>query len=155
MAKENVKTKRIDDFLSPDGEPSGDGGGLVPEELRGKIDELLEVGVDSISMGVKLGVLQRVITAAIEEKEVLQVLLTAAFDNKQEALLCADAISECQRYGVPIMPLLTRVTAQCSIKAGRVNAALSALTNQNRNYNYSGKLPDWKRRQNNRSLGGM
>ncbi len=142
--------------VTQEGDLGGDGNGLVPDEVKNKLDEILEVGIDSISYGQKLGVLQRIVTAVIEDKEYRQVLLTAAFDNKQEALLCADAIAECKRYGVSIEPLIDRVIAQCSVKSGRVNTVLEALTHYTLNTNYGGgKLPLWKRRQDGKTFGRM
>lgn len=152
-AVEPAKTPLVEDILPPPGssiyeEPTA-------EELKEATDilnKLDEVGVDSLTTQQKLGVLQRLVTAVSSDKEYRQVLLTAAFDNKQEALLCADAISECKRYGVSIEPLVDRVISQCSVKSARLDALLRALTHQSFSGNYGGKLPDWKRRQDKRGL---
>ncbi len=137
-----------------DGGESPDGASTIPQEALDQMEGLMEIGFDSLSTGQKLGVLQRIITAVVEDKQYRQVLTMAAFDNKQEAQLCADCIAELKRYGVPITPVIDRIIAQCSVKAGRVNSVLTALTHYSISQNYSGRLPDWKRRQNNRGLSG-
>ena len=92
------------------------------------MQELTETGNDAYSMEQKLGVLQRMVTAVANDAEYRQILLLAAFDNKQEAMLAADAITERQRYGVSIHPILTRIISQCAVKAGRVDKILGAMT---------------------------
>jgi len=116
------------------------------------VDDLVQHGVDSISLQQKLGVLQRIVTAVEKDSQYRQILLLAAFDNKQEALLASDAITERQRYGVPIKPILDRIVAQCSVKADRIDRVLRAMTNYTLNTNYGGKLPHWKKKQEDKSL---
>jgi len=116
------------------------------------MDILTESGQDAYSMEQKLGVLQRIVTAVGTNEEFRQVLLLAAFDNKQEAMLAADAITERQRYGVEIQPILLRVISQCAIKAGRVDKVLNAMTTYSLNTNYGSRLPSWKRKQEDKSL---
>ncbi len=86
----------------------------------------------------KLGVLQTLIHAVMKDADYQfrQVLLTAAFDDKKEGLLAADAISERLRYGVDIAPLITRITAQCGVKGQRVDKILEALTHYTFSTNY-------------------
>lgn len=114
--------------------------------------DLTESGNDATTLTDKLGVLQRVVTAVAKDEEYRQILLLAAFDNKQEAMLAADAITERQRYGVSIHPILTRVIAQCAIQAGRVDKVLNAMTSYSLNMNNRGHLPSWKRKQEDKSL---
>ena len=112
----------------------------------------MEVGRDSYSTEARLGVLQRLVTAVKDSTDYMQILLTAAFDDKREALLCADAISERQRYGVDIQPILNRICSQCSVKSDRVRIILEAMTHYTLNTNYPGKMPDWKRKQESKAI---
>lgn len=91
-----------------------------------------------MSNDAKLGVLQTLIHAVMKDADYQfrQVLLTAAFDDKKEALLAADAISERLRYGVDISPLISRITAQCGVKGQRVDKILEALTHYTFSTNY-------------------
>lgn len=91
-----------------------------------------------MSNDVKLGVLQTLIHAVMKDADYQfrQVLLTAAFDDKKEGLLAADAISERLRYGVDIGPLISRITAQCGVKGQRVDKILEALTHYTFSTNY-------------------
>jgi len=114
--------------------------------------ELTESGSDSYAMGQKLGVLQRVVTAVSKNEEYRQILLLAAFDDKQEAMLAADAITERQRYGVTIQPILDRVIAQCAVKSVRVDKILQAMTSYTLHTNYGQHLPSWKKKQENRNI---
>lgn len=107
----------------------------------------------SVSVGEKLGVHQRIITAVLKDDDYRQLLLMAAFDNKQEALLCADAITERLRYGVDITPICDRVVAQCAVKAAHIERVLNSMTSYTLQHNYGGKIPDWKRKQDNKSIG--
>ena len=116
------------------------------------MQELTESGFDSTSMENKLGVLQRCITSVVKNDEYRQILLLAAFDNKQEALLASDAISERRRYGVDITPILDRVIAQCAVHADRLNRVLGAMTTYTMNTGGNNKLPSWKRKQDDRSI---
>jgi hypothetical protein len=86
----------------------------------------------------KLGVLQRLVTAVKDKSDYMQIFLTAAFDNKQESQVAADAYAERVRYGVDTEPLLLRIVAQCGVKSQRVDQILKALTNYTLNTNYSG-----------------
>ena len=99
------------------------------------------LGYGSVPIEGKLGVLQRMVTAVMTDREYRQILLLAAFDNKQEALLAADAISERQRYGVSIQPILDRVIAQCAVKGDRITKVLSAMSQHvlTTQWNNSGK----------------
>jgi len=115
--------------------------------------ELTESGPDALSFEQKLGVLQRVVTAVGKDEDYRQVLLLAAFDNKQEALLASDAITERQRYGVSIHPILTRIIAQCAVKSGRVDKVLGAMTTYSLNTNSHGGMPNWKKKQDDRGIG--
>ena len=94
-------------------------------------DDLLRLGEEGNAISStqgKLGVLQRTITSELEMKSYRQTLLLAAFDDKQEAMLAADAITERLRYGVSIEPILARIDAQCGIKSARVRDALAAMS---------------------------
>ena len=94
-------------------------------------DKMHDGGADSfMNTAQKLGVLQTLIHAVADDKEYRQVLLLAAFDDKREALLYASAIAECRRYGATIEPLVDRIIAQCSVKGGRVDKVLEAMTHQ-------------------------
>lgn len=143
-----------------EGSDNGDKGksGLLTFEEKAIADaaatmrELTESGLDSTSIEAKLGVLQRAITAVAKDDEYRQILLLAAFDNKQEAMLASDAITERKRYGVDIQPILDRLIAQCAVHADRLNRVLSAMTNYSMNINDHNKLPSWKRKQEDRSL---
>jgi len=114
--------------------------------------ELTESGQDAVTMEQRLGVLQRVVTAVAKDEEYRQILLLAAFDDKQEAMLASDAITERQRYGVSIHPILTRIIAQCAVKAGRVDKVLSAMTTYSLNMQARSQLPSWKRKQEDKSI---
>lgn len=107
----------------------------------------------SVSFGDKLGVHQRIITAVLKDDEYRQILLMAAFDNKQEAMLCADAITERLRYGVDITPICDRVVAQCAVKGVRVHEILTSMSSYTLSTNYGGRVPDWKKKQDNKSIG--
>jgi len=124
-------------------------------DAKNNMTELTQ-GSDAYSMQQKLGALQRIITAVSKDKEneeLRQILLLAAFDNKQEAMLAADAISERQRYGVGIEPILNRIIAQCAVHAGRVDKVLSAMSNYTLNTNSgSNKTPFWKRKQEDKNI---
>ena len=114
----------------------------------------LKVGYDNMTTGQKLGVLQRLVTAVAKDDQYRQILLTAAFENKQEAMLCADAIAERKRYGVSIQPIVDRILAQCSIKADRVNQILAAMSQYTLHTNYTGSKPWWQKKDDNKSLVG-
>jgi hypothetical protein len=121
--------------------------GYEPEEALKLLGQLQTEGVSAMSVKQKMGVMQRLVTAVSKDEEYLQVLLNAAFENKAEALLCADAISERQRYGVNIRPLVNRVVAQCSADSARVNNLLQAMTHYTLNTSGKGKLPSWGKKQ--------
>ena len=116
------------------------------------MQELTESGNDAYSMEQKLGVLQRVVTAVAKDDDYRQILLLAAFDNKQEANLAADAITERKRYGVDIQPILDRVISQCAVKSGRVDKVLTAMTTYSLNTQSGAHLPGWKRKQEDKSI---
>ena len=83
------------------------------EELEVAFKQIgnLKVGFDSMTQGQKLGVLQRLVTAVVKDEQYRQILLTAAFESKEEAMLASDAIAERKRYGVPIHPIVDRMLA--------------------------------------------
>jgi len=114
----------------------------------------LKVGFDSMTTGQKLGVLQRLVTAVAKDDQYRQILLTAAFENKEEAMLCADAIAERKRYGVSIQPIVDRILAQCSVKSDRVNKILEAMSQYTLHTNYTGQKPPWQRKDESKSLVG-
>ena len=153
MAKLKVKDKEKED---------GNGFHPIGAELAKKLADAENLNIDdieietftgSVSVDGKLGVHQRIITAVQSDKEYRQVLLTAAFDNKQEALLASDAITERIRYGVDITPIIDRVIAQCAVKGMRVETILNSMSTYTMNNNYRGNVPDWKKRQDNKSIG--
>lgn len=114
----------------------------------------IKVGFDSMTTGQKLGVLQRLVTAVAKDDQYRQILLTAAFENKQEAMLAADAIAERKRYGVSIQPIVDRILAQCSIKSDRVNKILEAMSQYTLHTNYTGQKPFWQKKDENKSFVG-
>lgn len=120
--------------------------------VAGEVEEFMQYGAGSMSAGDKLGVLQRIVTAVAKDSEYRQILLLAAFDNKQEAMLASDAITERQRYGVTIQPILDRLVAQCAVKSGRVDKVLHAMTNYTLNTGFGGKLPFWKKKQESKGI---
>ena len=127
------------------------------EALKGVIPDVegfLQTGAGSMTSQDKLGVLQRIITAVANDKEYRQILLLSAFDDKQEAMLAADALTERQRYGVTIQPILDRLVAQCAVKSGRVDRVLHAMTNYTLNTGFGSKLPFWKKKQENSGITG-
>lgn len=117
-----------------------------------EVEEYLQVGAGSMSGQDKLGVLQRIITAVADDAGYRQILLLAAFDNKQEAMLASDAITERKRYGVAIQPIMDRIVAQCAVKQGRVDVVLKAMTNYTLNTGFGRKLPFWKSKQETKGL---
>lgn len=123
-------------------------------EAASKQIDGLKVGFDSMTTGQKLGVLQRLVTAVAKDDQYRQILLTAAFENKQEAMLASDAISERKRYGVSIQPIVDRILAQCSVNSNRVNKILEAMSHYTLNTNYTGSKPWWQRKDENKSLMG-
>lgn len=126
------------------------------EELEVAFKQIgnLKVGFDSMTQGQKLGVLQRLVTAVVKDEQYRQILLTAAFESKEEAMLASDAIAERKRYGVPIHPIVDRMLAQCSINADRVNKVLEAMSHFTLNTNYPGKKPWFQRKEDTKSLVG-
>lgn len=135
-----------------------DGKTTIAEALEAKatadaLNDMWEDVTGSVPVTDKLGVHQRIITAVQKDAEYRQILLTAAFDNKQEAMLASDAITERIRYGVDITPILDRVVAQCSVKGLRVETILNSMSSYTLSTNYRGKVPDWKKRQDNKSIG--
>lgn len=126
---------------------------MFPEGLPDPEDMEVETGYGDMPIQQKLGVLQRMITAVSEKSEYLQVLLLAAFDDKHEALLAADAITERQRYGVDIQPIINRVVAQCAVHAERVNTVINAYSSFTlHTNNYKGNKPDWKKEQDKSAI---
>ena len=125
------------------------------KEVAPTVEEMLQSGPGSVSAGDRLGVLQRVVTAVADDKEYRQILLLAAFDNKQEAMLASDAITERQRYGVTIQPILDRLVSQCAVKSGRVDKVLHAMTNYTLNTSSHSRLPFWKKKEERSGISGM
>jgi len=121
-------------------------------DAQEQADEWIDIQ-GSVGIEGKLGVHQRIITAVLKDAEYRQLLLMAAFDNKQEALLAADAITERLRYGVDITPICDRVVAQCAVKGVRVHEILTSMSSYTLSTNYGGRVPDWKKRQDNKSIG--
>lgn len=117
------------------------------------INDGFEDFVGSIPIEGKLGVHQRIITAVMKDAEYRQILLTGAYDNKQEAMLASDAITERIRYGVDITPILDRIVAQCAVKGMRVKEILSSMSSYTLSTNYGGRVPDWKKKQDNKTIG--
>jgi len=129
---------------------------LTMEEILSKssddLDALVQVGFDTMASQQRLGVLQRLVTAVEKVQGFFQILLTADFDNKREAMLAADAISECRRYGASYEAILLRITAQCGVHSGRVDRVLRSMNSYNLNTNYKGKLPEWKQNQSKKGV---
>ena len=117
------------------------------------INESFEDFTGSIPIEGKLGVHQRIITAVLKDNDYRQLLLMAAFDNKQEAMLAADAITERLRYGVDITPICDRVVAQCAVKAAHIERVLNSMSSYTLSTNYGGRMPDWKKKQDNKTIG--
>jgi len=114
------------------------------EEAIKQVSNIKQASYDTLSTQQKIGVLTTLITAVgSRETPFLQALLTAAFDDKREAMACADAISERLRYGVDILPITTRIYAQCGIKSVRIDRVLEAMTHQYFHTNY----PNYKKGQ--------
>lgn len=108
------------------------------EEAIHQVTNIKQASYDTLSTQQKIGVLTTLITAVgSRDNPFLQALLTAAFDDKREAMACADAISERLRYGVDILPITTRIYAQCGIKSVRIDRVLEAMTHQYFHTNYS------------------
>ncbi len=155
MSEKVKKVKKVEGTVGENGQKSLEeiAAAALIKEAMPDVDELLQTGSGSMSQQDKLGVLQRIITAVANDKDYRQILLLAAFDNKQEALLASDAITERQRYGVSIQPILDRLIAQCAVKSGRVDKVLSAMTSYTLNTGgFKGKLPFWKKKQENTGI---
>lgn len=121
------------------------------EVLKGLESENEDIGALVRGGGPdKQGVLHRLISAAVENKDYRQQLLMAAFDDTKEARLCAGAIAERLRYGVSIDVIVDMVIAQCAVKSARVEGALRGITHQYfmTNYKGSGNMPDSKKKSN-------
>ncbi len=142
--------KKVKEEVKPNGNDPKSFEELVAADLIGDSFEDVQ---GSIQTADKLGVHQRIITAVQSDKEYRQVLLTAAFDNKQEALLASDAITERIRYGVDITPIIDRVIAQCAVKGMRVETVLNSMNSYTLHSNYGGRMPDWKKKQDNKTIG--
>ncbi len=137
-------------------------GDLTEDQLREARDQMrdliaegdIQVGIGSDQMEQKLGVLQRMITAVQADKEYRQILLLAAFDDKTEALLVADAIDERERYGVDIHPILNRVICQCAVHGDRMQRVLNAMSQHQltTNFGSSNWKPGWKKRDDNNGI---
>jgi len=80
----------------------------------------------SVSLDGKLGVHQRIITAVLKDDDYRQLLLMAAFDN---------------------------MVAQCAVKAAHIERVLQSMTSYTLNTNYGGRVPNWKKKQDNKSIG--
>lgn len=87
-------------------------------------------------------------------REYRQALLLALFENKQEALLAADAISERLRYGVVVDPIVDRIIAQCATKGARVNTIIDGLTHNRISTNNSAAAKAFWNREHTDKTGG-
>lgn len=86
----------------------------------------------------ELGVLQKLATAMQRDQAYRQLLLLGAFESMDAARMCVAAINERKMCGVPITPILDRVTAECAVRVGgrwggkammsRVQEIIMALT---------------------------
>ena len=129
---------------------------IAAMEAKADADDISDVWENvqgSVTMETKLGVHQRIITAVLKDTEYRQLLLMAAFDDKREAQLAADAITERLRYGVDITPICDRVVAQCAVRGAHIDRVLNSMNSYTLQTNYGGKIPDWKKRQDNKSIG--
>lgn len=107
-----------------------------------------------ITIQEKLGVFQRLVTAVLKDEEYRQVLLLAIFRDERQANLCCAAIAQCQRYSASISKIVDRVIAQTGIDGRRIKEIILGINTQTFNTNIpAAKLPFWKRKQNNDSLG--
>lgn len=67
----------------------------------------------------RMSVLLRTITAIKDDNEFRQLLLLADFLDDEEAETVAAAITEAQRYGASLGPILNYVTAKCAVNKNR------------------------------------
>lgn len=124
----------------------------MEDRLQKEIEELLDKNKENRDAGTLVqndlknsqGVLQTLIRAVIDDDNYRQILLLAAFQDKQEAILCSEAIAERRRYGVSIESIMDRVICQCAINSARVEQALRGITHTSfyTNYRGEGKKPD-------------
>lgn len=123
----------------------------ILEGVGGNIDDLIFIeGQDHIDIEQKLGVLQRLVTAVLDDKQYRQQLLASAFDNKAEAMLCADAISERRRYGVAITPIVDRIVAQCAVNGKRANSIMETINSYTLRTNQY--QPKWKKQNDAKGI---
>ncbi len=112
------------------------GGGKDDDESGDKAE-----GFVSSSKEKYVGVLQKVATAARDvEAEYRQALLLSTFLDREDATRVVAALSERQRYGVDITPIVNLVTAWSAVKGadgGRVRAIIEGLTHQTTTMNAS------------------
>ena len=89
------------------------------------------------------GILQKVLSAPETSTEYRQALLLLDFMSPDEADRFSGALSFAFRYGIPIAPILDKALSRCSVKAGRVEAVIRAMTHINfSNSNRYGKKDD-------------
>lgn len=78
-------------------------------------------------------VLQRLAQTIKNNTDYRQALLLASFLGPEESDRAVAAISECQRFGVDITPLVDKIVARCAVKGatgGRIQSIVEALTHQ-------------------------
>jgi len=88
------------------------------------------------------GILQKVLSAPETSKEYRQALLLLDFMSPDEADRFSGAISFALRYGIPIDPIIDKALSRCSVKAGRVEAVIRAMTHINFSNANRGKKDD-------------
>ena len=90
-------------------------------------------------VGGQGGVLHRLLTAIVEDKEYRQELKTAFFLSTQEADKVVAAINERKRYGCSLTPIIDWLLARSAgVHGSRVKDILQALSSTTFNTNYSG-----------------
>jgi len=75
----------------------------------------------------------------------LDILQTTSFSNAEESELAGGCISELQRFGIDITPVVNRLVARNSVqgtKGGRIGNVIEALTRRE----FASNNPDAKRR---------
>ena len=121
--------------------------------LGDDLDKLTAVELDDhVDVEQKLGVLQRLVTAVLDDKAYRQAVLTAHFSNETEAKLCSDAISERKRYGASIAPIVDRVIAQCAVNGRRATQMTEAINSYTLKTNQF--QPKWKKDSDTKGIRG-
>ena len=115
---------------------------LEKELMNRQRDDSGDANAVSTSNQARIGVLMRLLTAVQDEKEYRQALITADFLDDEEADRVSSAVTEANRYGLPLAPIMDHIASRCAVnKAGhgksRVVLSIEGLThstfNQNRN----------------------